>query len=187
MVGNAKPAAYFLPESIRAGCEGWVRAEAQFEGVPDEVVETPAFHGLAPSPELVALPYRKDLRVRAFAVTHSVPSLGYTIPTHKRKLLPADRDLPGPEIAKLRKAGADVQVDVDDPVVTFIGDCIGASLIEEAHIWSSPILIIEATFLAPGPPGILEAKRGTSVGILGSPASGSVRWPAIMASDDRTI
>jgi hypothetical protein len=26
--------------------------------------------------------------VRAFAVTHSVPSLGYTILAHKRKLLP---------------------------------------------------------------------------------------------------
>lgn len=161
MVGNAKPAAYFLPESIRAGCEGWIRAEAQFEGVPDETVETPAFHGLAPSAELIALPYRKDLRVRAFSVTHSVPSLGYTILAHKRKLLPEYRDLPGPEIAKLRKSGVDVQVDVDDPVVTFIGDCIGASLIEQAHIWSSPILIIEATFLEAGEQALAAKKAHT--------------------------
>src|SRR5215467_358555 len=84
MVGNAKPAAYFLPESIRAGCEGWIRAEAAFEGVADEVVETPAFRGLAGDAELVALPYRNDLRVRAFPVRHSVPSLGYTILAHKK-------------------------------------------------------------------------------------------------------
>src|SRR5215467_3488998 len=61
MLGNARPAAYFLPEHLRAGCEGWIRAEAQFEGVPDEVVETPALHGLAAGPELVPLPHRKDL------------------------------------------------------------------------------------------------------------------------------
>src|SRR4029077_1826626 len=47
MVGNAKPAAYYLPETIRAGCEGWIRAEAAFEGVPDEAIETPVLHGLA--------------------------------------------------------------------------------------------------------------------------------------------
>jgi ribonuclease Z len=161
MVGNPKPAAYFLPASIRAGCDGWVRAEAAFEGVPDETVETPELHGLESSPELTALPHRKDLRVRAFAVTHSVPSLGYTILAHKRKLLPEYRDLAGPEIAKLRKSGVDVQVDVDDPLVTFIGDCIGASLIEQDHIWSSPILIIEATFLEAGEEALAAKKAHT--------------------------
>jgi ribonuclease Z len=161
MVGNTKPAAYFLPQSIRAGCEGWVRAEAAFEGVPDETVETPELHGLEPTPDLVVLPYRKDLRVRAFPVTHSVPSLGYTLFAHKRKLLPEYKDLAGPEIAKLRKSGVDVQVDVDDPVVTFIGDCIGSSLIEQDHIWSSPVLIIEATFLEAGEEALAAKKAHT--------------------------
>lgn len=160
MVGNPKPAAYFLPEAIRAGCEGWVRAEAAFEGVPDEGVETPAFHGLAPGDE-VALPYRKDLRVRAFAVTHSVPSLGYTILAAKKKLRPEYRDLPGAEIAKLRKSGVDVQADVVDPLVTFIGDCIGPSLLEQDHIWASPIVIIEATFLEPGEEELAAKKAHT--------------------------
>ena len=161
MVGNAKPAAYFLPESIRAGCEGWIRAEAQFEGVPDEVVETPAFHGLAGDATLVALPYRKDLRVRAFPVRHTVPSLGYTILAHKRKLRPEYKDLPGQEIAKLRKAGTVVQVDVDEPVVTFIGDCDGATLLEQDHIWASPILILEATFLEAGEEALAVKKAHT--------------------------
>jgi ribonuclease Z len=161
MLGNPKPAAYFLPEAIRAGCEGWVRAEAQFEGVPDETVETPGLHGLTAGPELVALPHRKDLRVRAFPVTHSVPSLGYTIFAAKKKLLPEYRDLPGAEIAKLRRAGVEVQTDVADPLVTFIGDCVGASLIEQAHIWASPIVIIEATFLAAGEEALATKKAHT--------------------------
>ena len=161
MIGIAKPAAYFLPEAIRLGLEGLVQAEARFEGVPDEAVEIPHFHGLVDSPDSVALPYRKDLRVRAFAVTHSVPSLGYTILSRKRKLRPEYAGVPGPEIAKLRASGVDVQYEIDDPQVTFIGDCIGASLVEQAHIWDSPIVIIEATFLEPGEEALAAKKMHT--------------------------
>lgn len=161
MVGNAKPAAYYLPESIRAGCEGWIRAEAIFEGVPDEAVETPAFHGLAGDTSLTPLAHRKDLRVRAFPVHHSVPSLGYTILAHKKKLKPEYAGLAGAEIARLRKEGVDVQYDVDDPLLTFIGDCNGATLLEQTHIWSSPILILEATFLEPGEEALAIKKAHT--------------------------
>ncbi len=161
MVGNAKPAAYYLPEAIRAGCEGWIRAEAVFEGVPDETVETPAFHGLVGDDRLVPLAHRKDLRVRAFPVRHSVPSLGYTILAHKRKLRPEYKDTPGPEIARLRKEGTDVQYDVDDPLLTFIGDCDGATLLEQQHIWASPVLILEATFLEPGEEELARKKAHT--------------------------
>ena len=163
MVGNDRPAAYFLPEVIRAGCEGWIRAEAAFEGVPDESVETPAFHGLAGDDALLPLPYRKDLRVRAFPVHHSVPSLGYTILAHKKKLKPEYRELPGAEIARLRKSGTEVQVDVDDPLLTFIGDCTGATLLEQAHIWASPVVILEATFLDAGEQELAIAKAHTHV------------------------
>ena len=161
MIGIAKPAAYFLPEAIRPGFEGLVQAEARFEGVPDEHVEIPHFHGLVPGPDSVALPYRKDLRVRAFPVTHSVPSLGYTILTRKRKLKPEYAGIAGPEIAKLRQSGVDVQYEIDEPQVTFIGDCIGASLVEQAHIWDSPIVIIEATFLEAGEEALAAKKQHT--------------------------
>jgi ribonuclease Z len=166
MVGNVKPAAYYLPESIRPGCEGWIRAEAQFEGVPDEAVETPRFHGLTPGPALTELAYRKDLRVRAFPVHHSVPSLGYTILAHKKKLKPEYRELPGPEIGRLRKEGVEVQYDVDDPLLTFIGDCNGATLLEQDHIWASPIVILEVTFLEPGEEDLAIKKAHTHLSEL---------------------
>jgi len=161
MLGNAKPAAYFVPESIRAGLEGWIRAEAQFEGVPDEVIETPIFHGLTGDATSVTLPYRKDLRVRAFPVRHTVPSLGYTILAHKRKLRPEYKELTGEEIARLRKSGTDVQVHVEEPVLTFIGDCDGVTLLEQDHIWASPILILEATFLDAGEEELARRKGHT--------------------------
>jgi ribonuclease Z len=168
MLGNPKPAAYFLPEAIRAGCEGWIRAEAEFEGVPDAHVATPAFHGLAGDDTLTALPYRPDLRVRAFPVRHSVPSLGYTILQYKKKLLPEYVGLPGPEIAKLRKSGALVQREQTDPLLTFIGDCDGPTLVEQAHIWDSPVVILEATFLERGEEELARKKRHTHVLEIGA-------------------
>lgn len=149
MLGNPKPAAYFLPEAIRAGCEGWIRAEAAFEGVPDDAVTTPTLHGLVGDASLTTLPYRPDLRVRAFPVRHSVPSLGYTILAAKKKLKPAFADLPGAELARLRKAGTEVQADVIEPLLTFIGDCDGQTLIEQNSLWASPIVILEATSSSP--------------------------------------
>ena len=110
---------------------------------------------------LVALPFRKDLRVRAFPVRHSVPGVSYTILAHKRKLKPEYRELPGPEIARLRKDGVDVQVDVHDPLLTFIGDCDGTTLLEQEHIWASPILILEVTFLEPGEEDLAIKKAHT--------------------------
>jgi ribonuclease Z len=150
MLGMVGDACYFLPEVIRPGCEAWIAAEARFEGVPEADVTAPPLIGLSPDGALVPLPRRKDLRVRAFSVTHRVPSLGYTLYSHKRKLKDEYQGVPGPELARLRASGVEVQRDVDEPRVTFIGDCVGQSLLDEAHIWNSEIVILEATFLAPG-------------------------------------
>ncbi|MEO8702729.1 MAG: hypothetical protein ABI867_21980 [Kofleriaceae bacterium] len=161
MIGIEKPAAYFLPEILREPLEGMVRAEAIFEGVPEEAVTTPQFHGLVAGGDSVELPFRKDLRVRAFPVRHSVPSLGYTILQRKNKLKPEYQGMPGPDIAKLRKSGVEVQTTVEDPLVTFIGDCVGASLVEQDHIWDSPIAIIEVTFLEAGEEALAAKKAHT--------------------------
>jgi len=161
MLGNPRPATYFLPEALRAGFEGWVRAEAAFEGVAEEIIETPPLHGLPPDGEPVVLPRRKDLRVRAFSVRHRVPSLGYTVLQHKRKLKSEFLALPGQEIARLRREGADVQTEVLEPMVTFIGDCVEETLFEAAHIWDSQVVILEATFLEPGEEELAAKKMHT--------------------------
>jgi ribonuclease Z len=161
MLGNERPATYFLPESIREGCAEWVRAEARFEGVREGTIQTPNLVGLSPSPELVALPGRRDLRVRAFPVRHSVPSLGYTLLAHKRKLNAEFHGLPGPELARLRKEGVAIQSEVFDPLLTFIGDCDGQTLLEQDHIWASPVLVIEATFLEQGEEELARKKAHT--------------------------
>jgi ribonuclease Z len=161
MLGMTGEATYFLPEAIRPAAEEWIRAEARFEGVPEPDIVLPDLRGLVADAPPTQLPRKRDLLVRAFPVTHRVPSLGYTLLQKKRKLRPDFADVPGPEIARLRRQGVEVHDEVLDPVVTFIGDCIGASLIEQAHIWSSRVLILEATFLSPGEELLAAAKGHT--------------------------
>jgi ribonuclease Z len=156
MLGIQQQAKYFLPETIRATCEAWLRAEADFEGVPEEDVITPSLVGLTAGQ---TVPLKKDLSARAFPVIHRVPSLGYTLVSHKRKLKPEYAGIPGPELARLKAQHVDIQYDVSEPLFTFIGDCIGQSLVDEAHIWQSRVLVLEATFLAPGEEA-LAAKKG---------------------------
>jgi ribonuclease Z len=163
MIGIARPATYYLPEEIRAQFEHLVRAEGLFEGVSEADIELPQLVGLVPG-QRADLPQRPDLRIGAFPVTHRVPSLGYTIYARKKKLLPEYAQLSGPEIAALRKSGTVVQADVEHPLVTFIGDCIGASLVEQGHIWASNVVIIEATFLEPGEEATAADKMHTHLG-----------------------
>jgi ribonuclease Z len=158
MLGIQHAAKYFLPESIRATCEAWIRAEADFEGVPEDDVITPQLIGLLPGQSMAL---KKDLSVRAFPVIHRVPSLGYTLMTHKRKLKPEYSGLPGAELARLKAQNVEIQYDVSEPLVTFIGDCIGQSLFDEEHIWRSRVVILEATFLAPGEEELATRKGHT--------------------------
>jgi ribonuclease Z len=158
MLGMNRQARYFLPESIRAACEAWVRAEAAFEGVPEVDVIAPPLTGLQPGEELQL---KKDLRVRAFPVTHRVPSLGYTLLAQKHKLKAGYAGTPGAGLARLRSQGVEIQETVVEPQLTFIGDCVAGSLFDEAHIWDSKILILEATFLAPGEEPLAAQKGHT--------------------------
>jgi len=150
MMGNTREPVYFVPEAVRTALEHWIRAEAALDAVPEAEIVLPRFHGLDGSESAVALPHRPDLAARAFPVHHPVASLGYTLLARKKKLRPEYTGLPGQEIARLRQAGTAVQDEVLDPLVTFIGDCDGRTLLEQEHIWSSPVLLLEATFVEPG-------------------------------------
>ncbi len=146
MLGLEKNAHYYLPEFLIENARGWIKAEAKFEGVPDDRVHYPTFVPMIPG-EKVQLAHRKDLYVEPFKVKHSQPSLGYTIFYHKKKLKPEYLELPGTEIAKLRMDGVEITNEVYQPRVTFIGDCIAESISDSPSILDSHILILETTFI----------------------------------------
>lgn len=148
MFGLDGEASYFMPRAIAGAFDALARADAAFEGVSADAFHAADVIALDDGPDLVALPHRKDTYVRAFSVDHrGVPSLGYTLYSRRKKLLPQYAGLPGPEIAKLRQRGVDVSATLDVPLITFIGDCVGQSLRDCAHIWDSPVLVIEASFV----------------------------------------
>ena len=168
MLGLVGEATYFMPAAIADAFHDVARADARFEGVRDQDYIAPTVVGLVGDDRLVPLPYRKNTFVRAFPVDHrGVPSLGYTIIERRRKLLDAFAHLPGEEIAALRRAGTQVTSDTDAPLVTFIGDCVGSSLREQAHIWKSAVLVIEATFVDPNDRAMAAMKGHTHIDEVG--------------------
>ncbi|MDR2579689.1 MAG: hypothetical protein LBC85_01680, partial [Fibromonadaceae bacterium] len=54
------------------------------------------------------------------------------------------------EIISMKNSGVEITNDVREPLVSFMGDCIGDSLWEERHVWNSPVVVCECTFLDPG-------------------------------------
>lgn len=139
---NLKPATYYVPESSLVGFCHIVNAEASMEGVI--ATEYPNFEFLD---NYERTPLKKGVWVEAFPVTHRVPSQGFTVGRTVQKLKPKYAHLEGAAIGALRKAGTVVTDSVETPVVTFIGDCVGASLKDERHIWTSKVVIIECTYI----------------------------------------
>ena len=52
-------------------------------------------------------------------------------------------------------------------MLTFIGDCEGRSLVEQAHIWDSAVVVIEATFVDVGEEAMARDKGHTHLSEVG--------------------
>ncbi len=87
------------------------------------------------------------LMAEAFDVTHTLPSLGYTIYDYKEKLKPEYDGTPGRLLGDLRRSGTQITNPVETPLVTYVGDCTAATLPIEADMPVSRVLIIESTFV----------------------------------------
>ena len=140
------PATYYVPEHAVGTLRQIVTLEAEMEGVSLADVVFPNFRVL---PEDSRQTFKKGLWVRAFPVSHRVPSQGFTVGRTVNKLRPEFAALTGQEIGALRKAGKVITDPFETAVFTFIGDCEGRSLTEQAHIWESKVLVIECTYIEP--------------------------------------
>jgi ribonuclease Z len=89
---------------------------------------------------------RRNLFAFAFETNHSPGSLGFTIIERRQKLKAEYLDLPGPEIARLRKNGEPVTYTLNLPLVTYLGDTMTGGFEELMCVRQSRILIAECTF-----------------------------------------
>lgn len=160
MLGMQGEAVYIIPKPIIESFHALAKADALFEGVSEEDYIPPNTVSMDGGDSLYELPYRKGVFIKSFTVEHrGIPSLGYTVMNRRKKLKEIYLNLPGQEIAKLRQNGIEINDESDVPLMTFIGDCTVESLYKEKHIWKSPILMIEATFVDPSDRE-LAGKRG---------------------------
>lgn len=147
MMGVATDSVYYMPESICENAHKWIFAEAMFEGVHEARFRAPKIQPVNTC-ELQFLEYRKDLAIEAFNVKHSITAMGATIYRFKKKLKDEFLGKEANELIDLRKMGTDITRDVYEPLVSFTGDCLGESLLENSRIFQSKVLIAECTFLA---------------------------------------
>lgn len=147
MMGVEHDAFYYLPDFLVENFKHMVRAEAIFEGVHPDRVFYPKIVPVSADGEEIQLNYRKDLWVKGFSVKHSVPSMGFTIYKSKKKLKPEFHGFVPAQLIALRAEGVELEQRVSSPELTFIGDCLGESLIEQRHIWESKYVCIESTFI----------------------------------------
>ena len=148
MMGVERESVYYMPEYICDGARDWIRSEAMFEGVPENKFRYPDIVPVTAG-DIQFLEHRKDLAFEAFDVKHSIPAMGGTLYYYKKKLKDEYLGLSADEIIKLRTSGTEITREVYDPLVSFMGDCMGESLLENYRVFQSKVLITECTFLAP--------------------------------------
>ncbi|MDR0517838.1 MAG: hypothetical protein LBH25_12415 [Fibromonadaceae bacterium] len=162
MMNNPTQAVYYIPEAVYDSAVNLIKAEIIFEGVSEERVDLPRLECVK-ARERFDLAYRKDLEVFPFNVKHSIPAFGYTVFFKKKKLKQEFSQCSKDEIVHLKKSGVEISNDVREPLVSFMGDCLGESLWEERHIWNSHVVVCECTFLDPDEMNMARKKGHTHI------------------------
>ncbi len=138
--GRTSPLRVVLPAEAAAPLTNALSALSELQRWPLEIAPVPMRDG-----EVVAL--RGDLEVRAFKTFHPVPSLAYLLVRRIAKLRPELHGLPGPEIAKRRKAGEEVHVFEERPVLAYVTDTLVTIYDHHPELLRCPVLVTECTFL----------------------------------------
>ncbi|MDH5752853.1 MAG: MBL fold metallo-hydrolase [Deltaproteobacteria bacterium] len=139
------PAEYYIPretlEGFRAISAAWQKMEYH-KGRKEH--KEPNFIPLDAGNEVTL---NRQLVAQAFGVTHTMPSLGYTLFELRKKLKPEYHGTESLELARLRREGVEFEDEFRVPRLTFIGDSTIETLYRERHIGQSHILFLELTFL----------------------------------------
>jgi ribonuclease Z len=134
------PARLLAPRAIASGIEELLAVHARLEGgdpyaVAVVGVEAGERHFL-----------RRDVDLMFFATDHWVPTLGSRLLWRRQHLLPAFADLPGEEIARLRRQGEIVTEEIEANVLAYCADCGPGVLEDQAEALAAEVLLIECSF-----------------------------------------
>ena len=137
-----KPGTILLPRDLERPVDNLLRCWREVERQ-----STP--YTLVPMTPGQVYEVRRDFVIRAFATHHGGSSLGYALVSVREKLKPEYLGRPGPELAALRKSGAEIQYRLEVPLVAFLGDTTAGPVFEQPDVVNAEILITECTFFDP--------------------------------------
>lgn len=92
----------------------------------------------------------RELCVRAIALDHSVPTLGFVVSKSKRKLRQEFAGLPQTELNALRAGGAVLDAEVHDSMLAYICDCTSESAVKAIESMRGDMpraIIVECTYI----------------------------------------
>lgn len=124
-----------LIKPIQQILDGW----GQLDGNPIPV----KLVGVSPGDQFQI---KSNLIARVFPTAHCYGSVGYCLLEIRKKLKPEYRDVPGPELVKLKQQGIDIENQLEIPLVTYLGDTQPADFSQLDYVSNSKILITECTF-----------------------------------------
>lgn len=139
-MNSLAPGDFFMPASLVEPLDKIMQLWQQIEGHEYKY----HFHPTRPK-DLIEID--KHHCVRAFQTVHRIESLGYTVFKKNKKLKPQYSGLSETELIDLRKKGAAIQEEYENPLVSFTGDTQIEFLFKEDWIRKSKILIMESTYL----------------------------------------
>lgn len=132
----------FCPREVAPRLEALIEAASALEEKDYRYRLT----GLDPGDRIEVGP---DLVIEAFRTSHVVASLGYHLVARKRRLAPAYRDRPGEELAALRRDGVEIEEVSEERRLSYCGDTGPETFELEPALFTSRVLVVECTFLAP--------------------------------------
>jgi ribonuclease Z len=110
----------------------------------------------------------RNLVVRPFRVRHAQPALGFSLVEVRKKLKPEYAELPGPELAALKRKGETIEYRLEVPRVAFCGDSAIGSFLDHPHVRDAEVAIIECTFFEPD--HVDRARQGQHTHVCDIPA-----------------
>jgi ribonuclease Z len=110
---------------------------------------------------------RRNLVVRAFAVPHGAPALGYSIIEHRHKLKPEFAPYSGRELADLKRKGVQIEYNTQVPMVAYCGDSPLGDYLDLPHVSQAKVVILECTFFDPD--HVVRARAGRHMHAIDMP------------------
>jgi ribonuclease Z len=134
-----KPGTILLPRELERGVDCLLRCwrDVERQGTPYKLVPMSAGQ---------TWEVRRDFHIRAIQTHHGGVSLGYSLISVREKLKPEYMGTPGPELARMRKSGVEIQYRIEVPLVTFLGDTAAGDVFSHPDVVNAEVLITEVTF-----------------------------------------